>query len=269
MIYLVATPIGNLEDITLRSLNVLKKVDIIACEDTRHTRILLDNYDIKDKKLISYHQHNEREKAQELVTLSKMGNDIALVSDAGMPGISDPGHEVVKQCIKENEAYTVLPGPSAMVTALVLSGFSNLRFKYLGFLPVKGRQRSEYLDIIKNESDTIIIYEAPHKLDKLMEDLNKICPDRKVACIREISKVYEEVVRFTVKDYPDLDLMKKGEFVVVLDAFDLDEDLSDEEIIDKLKELVASGMRKKEAVKLVAENYKLNKNYVYELSIKI
>lgn len=265
MIYIVATPIGNLGDITVRALDTLNKVDVIACEDTRNTSILLNHYDIK-KRLIPFHEHNEMSKIDELIMLSQEGKDIAVVSDAGMPGISDPGSKLINKLIEASIDYTVLPGPSAFTTALIYSGLNSDTFKFIGFLPVKGKERKERLDLIRNEKSVVILYEAPHKLDKTMEDLIEVIPDRKISIVRELTKIYEQHVDFVIKDYWNQDFVKKGEMVLVIGKDEKVEAVDDVKIIEKLEDLISSGKRKSEAVAIVVEEYSLNKNHVYRLS---
>jgi len=265
MIYIVATPIGNLGDISLRALETLKEVDIIACEDTRNTSVLLNHYDIK-KKLISMHEHNENKVSEELLTLAKEGKNIAVVSDAGMPGISDPGSRLINRLIEEDVDYTVLPGPSAFTTALVFSGLNNEIFKFIGFLAVKGKDRRKKLEIIRDERHTVVMYEAPHKLDNTMKDLIDIIPNRKISIVRELTKIFEEHVDFICKDYFEQDFVKKGEMVIVIGPDESSEQMSDDQIIEKLKELVAKGYKKSQAVTELVNEYDLIKNHVYRLS---
>lgn len=265
MIYIIATPIGNLGDISLRALETLKEVDIVVCEDTRNTSVLLNHYDIK-KKLLAMHEHNENKMSDELVILSKEGKNIAVVSDAGMPGISDPGSRLINRLIEEGVEYTVLPGPSAFTTALVYSGLNSEIFKFIGFLPVKGKDRRKKLDIIKNEKSTVLMYEAPHKLDNTMKDLIEIIPERKISLVRELTKIFEEHVDFTCKDYFDQDFVKKGEMVIVIGPDETIDEMSDEEIISKLEILVKKGYKKSQAVTELVNEYDLSKNHVYRLS---
>lgn len=266
MIYLIATPIGNLGDISLRALEVLREVDLIACEDTRTSKVLLDRYNIK-KKLVSYHKFNEAKRASELIDLAKEGKKIGVISDAGMPGISDPGNYLIRAAIEKGLEYTLIPGASAFTSALVLSGFDNSRFTFYGFFPSKGRERKALLEEIRKNKHTMIFYEAPHKLDKTMEDLLAIIPDRRAAIVREISKLYEDVKIFAVKDYFQIDMVKKGEMVLLVDAYEGDE-LTDDFILGELEKLISSGMTKKMAVKEICSSYNLAKNQVYELSLK-
>lgn len=268
MIYIIATPIGNLKDITIRALEALNESELIYCEDTRNTSVLLNHYEIK-KKLVSFHEHNELKRSEEIIAYAKEGKVISIVSDAGMPGISDPGSKLIGELIRQEIEYTVLPGPSAFTTALVYSGLNNDVFKFIGFLPVKGKARKEKLEMIKNEKDTVMLYEAPHKLDKTMADLVEIIPNRRISVVRELTKIYESQTTFLIKDYENQDIVKKGEMVLVIDKDNEEIKMSDEFIIEKLEEAISRGLRKKEAVSEVVEFFDVNKNRVYKLSIDL
>lgn len=265
MIYIIATPIGNLKDITLRALEALEESDYIFCEDTRNSGKLLNHYDIK-KKLISLHEHNELQRSDEVIDLARQGNTISFISDAGMPGISDPGSKLIEKLIEEGIEYTVLPGPSAFTTALVYSGLNSDTFRFMGFLPVKGRERKEKLSQIENDKDTLILYEAPHKLDKTMEDLAKIIPERRVSVVRELTKIYESATSFLAKDYKDQEIVKKGEIVIIIDKDLTIEEVTDDLILKKLEALILEGSSKKEAASIIAKDLNLSKNRVYNLS---
>ena len=216
-LYIVATPIGNLEDITIRALNVLKEVDLIAAEDTRHTLKLLNHYEIT-KPLISYHRHNEEVKKDILIEKLKNGENVALVSDAGTPGICDPGEEVIKEAIKEEIDIIPIPGACAFLNALICSGISTKEFIFLGFLPLNKKQRKEKLDLIKDTTRTTIIYEAPHKLKTTLEDLRDIIEDRKIVIAREITKIHEEYLRGTADELLEKTDELKGEFVIIIEG---------------------------------------------------
>lgn len=198
-LYLCPTPIGNLEDITLRAIRVLKEVDFIAAEDTRVTRKLLNHYDIKTP-LVSYHEHNKREKGPEIISLLEEGKNIALVTDAGTPGISDPGEDLVRLAVEAGIAVEPLPGAAAAICALVASGISTGRFVFEGFLPRKKKERTERLKELSAETRTIVLYEAPHRLLKTLKDLGQALGDRSIAIAREMTKVHEEFFRGTVTD---------------------------------------------------------------------
>jgi 16S rRNA (cytidine1402-2'-O)-methyltransferase len=214
-LYIVPTPIGNLKDITLRALEILKEVDYIICEDTRRTNILLDHYDIKNKKLISYFAPKEDQKIPFLLEIIKKYK-AALVVDAGMPGISDPGYKLIKACLENNLEIEVLPGPSAFLTALVGSGLPTDKFLFLGFLPKKGLKK--YLERIKELDVTIIFYESPKRLEKTLKTIYEILGNCKIAIAREISKIYEEYLRGDLKEMISKlkDKKLKGEITVVL-----------------------------------------------------
>ncbi len=194
VLYIVATPIGNLEDITLRAIKILKEVDIIAAEDTRHTLKLLNHLEIS-KPLISYHRHNEEIKTEELIKKLQEGQNIALVSDAGTPVISDPGEEIVKQAIKNNIKVIPIPGPCAAIVALIASGIDAKEFTFIGFLPQNRKNRKEKLEQIERQERTTILYEAPHKLIQTLEDLKNVIGDRTVILAKELTKIHEEFKR--------------------------------------------------------------------------
>jgi 16S rRNA (cytidine1402-2'-O)-methyltransferase len=194
MLYIVSTPIGNLKDITLRAIETLKSVDLIAAEDTRHTKILLDAYEIK-KPLISFFEHNELKRTKELIDLLKTGKNIALVSDAGTPGINDPGFVIVSQAIENNIPITVIPGVSACITALTASGLPTHRFIFEGFLPPKSGSRRNKLEALKKEAGTIIFYESPHRLLKTLADMQEVWDDTTIVVARELTKKFEEIRR--------------------------------------------------------------------------
>ncbi len=218
-LYVVATPIGNLEDITLRALRVLKEVDFIAAEDTRHTLTLLRHYQI-EKPLISYHQWNEARRTAEFVGRLQAGQSIALVSDAGTPGISDPGARIIEACIAAGVAVVPVPGPSALVTALVASGLDTQEFRFLGFMPNKSGQRQRLLASLVNETCTLVIYESPFRLIKFLEDARAIFGERRMVVARELTKKFEEILRGTPADIlRQLEGRSiKGEFVVVIEG---------------------------------------------------
>lgn len=215
MLYIVSTPIGNLDDITLRALDTLKKADMIACEDTRHTKILLNKHGI-DKKLISYHQHSGEAKISQIVSSLENGEDVALVTDAGTPGISDPGSKLIKRAIEANIDITSVPGSTAFVSALSISGFDTSEFVFIGFLPhKKGRQTK--LKEIAEEKRTVVLYESVHRIKKLLRELSEVIPDRQICVTRELTKKFEEIYRGKPADIIDK-ITEKGEFVVVIEG---------------------------------------------------
>lgn len=215
-LYIVATPIGNLEDITLRAIRILKEVDIIAAEDTRHTLKLLNHLGIS-KTLISYHRHNEEMKTEELINKLIQGKNIALVSDAGTPVISDPGGEIVKEAIKHNIKVVPIPGACALITALVVSGLDAKEFTFIGFLPQNKKNRKEKIEQIEREERTTILYEAPHKLMQTLEDLGKILNNRKVVIARELTKIHEEYIIGTIEELKKQIIEPKGEYVILIE----------------------------------------------------
>lgn len=267
MIYFCPTPIGNLSDMTSRSLEILNKVDLICAEDTRVSMKLLSAYNIK-KQMISYHKFNEVSQAENIIELSKE-KDIAVISDAGLPGISDPGEILVKRLIEEDIEFQVLPGPNAALTALVLSGLSTEHFMFYGFLNSKSSSRIKELESLKDFKYTMIFYEAPHRLGDMLSDLLKVFGDRKISISRELTKMYETTYRGNLAEILDSfeDIKLKGEFVVVVDgAEDIEEDLDIEYL---LKEKLSSGMKKSQAVKEVAKEYDIPKNEVYRVSLGV
>lgn len=276
-LYLVPTPIGNLKDITLRALEVLKECDIIAAEDTRQTLKLLNHFEIK-KPLISYHKFNEQSKGDEIIELLLEGKNIALVSDAGTPGISDPGSVIVEKCIEKNIDFEVLPGATAITTALVYSGLDTTKFIFRGFLPRENKERKLITNELLNSQETLIFYEAPHRLLDTLSYLLDTFGDRKIAVCRELTKLYQEIFRGSLNEAIEHFVSNKprGEFVLVLEGKRLEEikeekkqewiDLSIEEHILKY---IRSGKNKKEAIKLVAKDRELPKSEVYKFSTNI
>ena len=269
ILYLVATPIGNLDDITLRAIKILKEADLIAAEDTRHTLKLLNHLEIS-KPMISYHRHNEEFRCEHLIKELKSGKNIALVSDAGTPGISDPGEEIVKQCIKENIKIVPIPGACAFVNALITSGINTKEFCFYGFLPLNKKNRKEKLEEIKNINKTVILYEAPHKLKNTLEDLKKILEnDRKVVLAREITKIHEEFIRGNIDEI----LLKaenlKGEMVIIIEGSNKqkENELCNLTIEEHYKYYEKQGLEKKEIIKKIAKDRNVNKNEIYKLFV--
>lgn len=270
-LYLVATPIGNLEDITLRALRVLKEADLIAAEDTRHTLKLLNHFEIKNT-LISYHEHNKIEKGHQLVRQMIEGKNIALVTDAGSPGISDPGEELVRLAVEQGINVTMVPGPAAVIAGLVLSGLPSGRFSFEGFLNTSKRMRSERLLSIKDETRTLVFYEAPHKLIHTLKDLRAAFGNRRIALARELTKRFEEIIRCTLDEAIDKydKETPKGEFVLILEG--ANEKLLEEAKIsswnetsleEHVRSYTDSGMDRKEALKRVADDRGMSKRDVY------
>ena len=273
-IYLVATPIGNLSDMSMRAIDILKNVDIIACEDTRNTIRLLNHFEIKGH-LTSYHEYNKIDKAYELCEKVKEGNNIAFVSDAGMPAISDPGYELVDIAYKEGLEVTVVPGASAVVSALAISGISSRRFAFEGFLPADKNEKKEILTELSQESRTLILYEAPHRLLKTLKELFEYMGDRNIAIVREITKLHEEVLRGKladiIADYESEKIAIRGEYVLVIEGKSLLEKREERQksfeeisIREHYEKYIAEGMDKKEAMKAVAKDRGIQKRDVYK-----
>ena len=273
-IYLVATPIGNLSDISMRAIETLKNADIIACEDTRNTIRLLNHFEIKGH-LTSYHEYNKIDKAYELCEKVKEGKNIAFVSDAGMPAISDPGYELVEIAYKEGLEVTVVPGASAVVSALAISGISSRRFAFEGFLPVDKNEKKEILTELSQESRTLILYEAPHRLIKTLKELFEYMGNRNIAIVREITKLHEEVLRGKladiIADYESEKIAIRGEYVLVIEGKSLLEKREERQksfeeisIREHYEKYIAEGMDKKEAMKAVAKDRGIQKRDVYK-----
>ena len=265
-LYIVATPIGNLEDITLRALKILKEVDLIAAEDTRQTLKLLNYYEI-NKPLISYHRHNEDVKSGILIEKLKKGENIALVSDAGTPGICDPGEEVIKKAIEEHIDVIPVPGACAMINALICSGISTKEFEFFGFLPLNKKLRKEKLNEIKNSNKTVILYEAPHKMKSTLVDLKEILEDRNIVLARELTKIHEEFIRKNIDELlNDIDKLK-GEMILIIERNSVTENEENKLNILSLEEHYKfyenKGLNKKEIIKKIAKDRNLNKNEIY------
>ena len=271
-LYLCATPIGNLDDITFRVVDTLKNVDLIAAEDTRHTIKLLNHYDIKTK-MTSYHEHNKYEKAEVLVAELLKGTNIALVTDAGTPGISDPGEELVKQALAAGIEVTSLPGPAALIVAVSMCGLSSRRFVFEGFLPTVKKERREALARLENETRTIVIYEAPHRILKTLKDLQEVLGDREIRICRELTKVHESVLAITIADAIKLyeENEPKGEMVVVIKGKD-EEEIAQEErasweemsVKDHVEHYMQQGLSEKDAMKQAARDRGLSKRDIYD-----
>ena len=264
-LYIVSTPIGNLEDITLRAINTLKTVDLIYCEDTRNTVKLLNHYDIKTK-MKSFHLFNENEITSEVIGQIKNGLNIALVSDAGSPCISDPGWILVSEAIRNDIDVIVVPGVVAGITALVASGLSTERFTFYGFLSSKQKKRTEELKELKNRTETVILYEAPHRIKATLEDIDAIMPERQIVLARELTKKFEEYSRGTAREIlEELDVVK-GEMVIVLEGnkeTEKDEELINLSIEEHYRFYLDQGMDSKTALKQVATDRGIPKRYIY------
>ena len=265
MLYFVGTPIGNLKDISLRALEVLKSVDEIACEDTRHSLGLLNAYQIK-KPLTAYHKFNEREAGEKIIEKLKNGKNIAVITDAGMPVVSDPGNILTQMLIEEGLDFTVIPGACAFVSALVLSGLDSSRFCFLGFLPQKQSERTEFLQKYKDLDMTLIFYSAPHDVKRDVENIYKVFGDRRAVAVKEITKLYERADRFNLKD--NLLGEPKGEYVLLVEGGKMDNDnlnLTEKEHIELY---LSQGFDKKEALKKVAKERGVSKSSLYKYTIE-
>lgn len=269
ILYIVATPIGNLEDITLRALRVLKEVDFIAAEDTRHSLKLLNHYDI-EKPLLSYWSEREKVRSEEIINLIKAGKTVALISDAGTPGISDPGAVLIRRAIEEGITIVPVPGPSALIAALSVSGLPTEEFSFFGFLPPKKSERLRKLEELKFEKRTLVFYEAPHRLLETVEDFIEVFGgERRVALFKELTKIHEQVMRGSLQEvYSRLSgSVIAGEYVIVLEGSS-GRAASLEEALEEVKVLMRQGMGRKEAVKIVAEHYNLSSKELYDRSLR-
>lgn len=277
VLYIVGTPIGNLKDITLRAIETLQNVDIILAEDTRQTLKLLNHLNIS-KQLISYHRHNEEAKVQMVVELLDAGKNIALVSDAGMPIISDPGQGLVRYLVENNYKIEVIPGVTALITAIVKSGMDSTRFSFEGFLSVSKKQRIKRLNELKDEIRTMIFYEAPHKILYALRDMYETFGQRNICICRELTKIHEEYRHTTFKDaIKDIEENGiKGEIVLIVEGrneLELEEKRKEElgkiDPVNLVKEYMGSGIEKKEAIKRVAKELGVNKNEVYKKCLEL
>ncbi|HCO19086.1 MAG TPA: 16S rRNA (cytidine(1402)-2'-O)-methyltransferase [Tissierellales bacterium] len=269
ILYVCPTPIGNLDDITLRVLDTLRSVDIIAAEDTRHTLKLLNHFDIK-KQMTSYHEHNIREKGPLIVDMLQNGKSVALVSDAGMPGISDPGEDIVKLCLEAGIQVMGLPGPSAALLALVISGLSTDKFAFEGVLPSKSTDRIKALEGLKTEERTIIFYESPHRLLDSLKDMSSVLGNRRASLSRELTKKFEETIRGTLEELLSVAHVRqlKGEMVIVVQGAEKGEQ-EEFDIAAMLLQLLENGYSKKDAIRLVCEKTGVPKNQVYSESLRL
>ncbi|MEB3340358.1 16S rRNA (cytidine(1402)-2'-O)-methyltransferase [Okeania sp.] len=271
-LYIVGTPIGNLQDTTFRAIQTLQKVDLIAAEDTRHTGKLLQYFQIETPQL-SYHQHNEQSRIPELIEKLKQGKTIALVTDAGMPGISDPGYELVKACVEANISVVPIPGVTASITALSASGLPTNKFIFIGFLPTKIKLREEELEKLSNSSETIILYESPYRLLQTLEDLAEMLgKDRKIVLARELTKLHEEFWRGSVEEaiihYQNY--QPKGEFTIVIAGAEAEKIvLSEDTIKEELQELFAQGISRSQASRQLAEKINVSRSKIYQISLKM
>ena len=276
-LYLCATPIGNLDDITVRCLNTLKECDLIACEDTRHSLKLLNHFNIS-KPLTSYFEHNKKEKGAYLVSELKQGKNIALVTDAGTPAISDPGEDLVRLCIEEGIKVVPIPGCVALVNALIISGQYTGRFAFEGFLSMNKKGRRDHLEAAADDTHTLIFYEAPHKLTRTLSDMHKYFGNRRISIVRELTKIHEECMVTTLEDAIEYykENQPKGEYVLVIEGSTqsekeakLKEELSQTKPEDYIKSLMEQGMDKKTAIKEVSKLFGISKREIYDLAKEI
>lgn len=267
-LYIVATPIGNLDDITLRAINTLKQVDIIIAEDTRHSLKLLNHLEIT-KPLISYHRHNEEEKTDMILNKIEEGNNIALISDAGTPVISDPGEFIVKEALERNIEVVPIPGACAIITALMAAGVNTRNFTFYGFLSLNKKIRTKELEQIRNNKNTIILYEAPHKIINTLKDLENYVADRKIVVARELTKIHEEFIRGTIKEVQEKITTPKGEYVIIIDEnSDIDENEENElnrlTLEEHFEYYKRNGLDKKDIIKRIAKDRNVPKNEIYQ-----
>lgn len=271
-LYIVGTPIGNLEDISFRAVRILKEVDAIAAEDTRHTGKLLHHFQIK-KPQISYHEHNQQQRIPEILDRLHQGATIALVTDAGMPGISDPGYELVKACVKNGITVVPIPGANAAITALSAAGLPTDRFVFEGFLPIKGKERRQRLEMLQSEVRTIILYEAPHRLLTTLQDLiNILGGERQIVIARELTKLHEEFWRGTIEKALDYYSQREpqGEFTLIISGSSIKAPiLSEESIKSELIKLLKQGSSRSDACRQLAEQTSLPRRQIYQLSLTI
>lgn len=273
ILYLCATPIGNLDDISVRALNTLKSCDIIACEDTRHSLGLLNHFGIT-AKLTSYFEHNKKQKGAYLTAELKSGKNIALITDAGTPAISDPGEDLVKLCIKEGIRVVPIPGCAALINALIISGLNTTRFTFEGFLSVNKKSRNEHLESLKNDTHTMIFYEAPHKIERTLADMLRCFGNRRISIVKELTKIHEGCMYTTLED--SIEYFKsnppKGEYVIVIEGKNPDElkkenasEYDSVSVPDHVNMLTEDGFDKKAAIKEVARLRDMPKREVYKI----
>ena len=264
--YVIGTPIGNLDDITIRQLETLQNVDFICAEDTRVTLKLLNHYEIK-KQLVSFHEHSTKAEAQRIIERLMNGENCGIVTDAGMPCISDPGEVLVKLCAENGIAVKVVPGASAVVSAVAVSGLDTRRFMFEGFLPVSKKERSERLELLKDETGLIVFYEAPHKLRNTLSGLAEFFgTDRKISLCRELTKIHEEVLRMTLGEAVDYYNVNepRGEFVLVMEGKSKSEEkITLESAVEQVRKLVEMGEKPTEACKAIAKETGFKKGELY------
>lgn len=270
LLYIVATPIGNLEDITLRALRVLKEVDLIAAEDTRHTQTLLRHYGI-NTPLTSYHEHNERSKAPSLVERLTKGENIALVSDAGTPAISDPGYRLVVEAVRNSIQIIPIPGASALAAALSAGGVPTARFAFEGFLPAKKQERKTTLEALKREARTLVFYEAPHRLKESLSDILQIFGDREIVIARELTKLHEEFLRGAASALIErlAERAVKGEVTILVHGSAGEPEISEDQLRAEIVRLIESGSGVKEIAETLSARHGLAKREIYRLGLEV
>ena len=269
---LVATPIGNLHDITARAIDALRDADVICCEDTRHSSKLLQRIGVTEKPLVIVNEHTEHDSRERIVAMVAAGRTVALITDAGSPGVSDPGERVVRAIIDAGLAVSATPGPSAAIMAVTLSGLPSGRFVFEGFLPRSGVERKERLEAVANESRTVVLYEAPHRLHKTLGDLETMCgANRRIAIAAELTKVHEEVWRGTLHDAVKrhAEGEPRGEFVLVLAGAEPLAPPTDDELMAALRAEIESGVSRKDAASRVSARFGVSKRHVYELTLTL
>ena len=265
VLYLIATPIGNLGEFSSRAIETIKEMDLIAAEDTRNTLDLLHKFDIK-KPCVSLREHNEIEASENLIKEIKSGKKVAYMSDAGYPGISDPGYLLTKLCVTNDIAVSVVSGSSAFINALVSSGLDTSHFYFHGFLSAKESEARSELSELKNKKETLIFYESPHRIDKTLSLLYEVLGDRNASLQRELTKLNEEKIYGSLKEVKDIDPSSiKGEFVIVIDGNKESEEFTDEEVKGKVNYFISKGMNKKDAIDSVSEIFKIRKNRIKDL----
>ncbi len=265
MIYFISTPIGNLKDISIRAIQTLKNVDVIACEDTRNSLKLLNYYDIH-KRLIAYHKFNERASANGIIEMAKKGKNIAIISDSGTPLISDPGQILVQSLVENNIPFTVIPGASAVLSALILSGFAGNPFCFVGFLSEQNKKRRMELDNVKNFEGAIIFYVSPYNLFSDIKFIYEMLGDQKACLVNEITKMYEKTLHFDLSS--SLEIEPKGEYVLVVNNKPKSKE-NNISIPNQLQLLLSQGIEKNEAIKIVAKKNNIKKSDVYKVALKI
>ena len=268
LLYLVATPIGNISEISKRALDVLNEMDIIAAEDTRNTKSLLNNYGI-EKEYFSLREHNENEASEHLIKLLKAGKKIAYVSDAGYPGISDPGYLLVCNAIKEDIKVSTVCGSCAFINALVASGLPTNHFYFYGFLPPKDNETKNELGILKNHNETLIFYESPHRVLKTLKIMFEVLGARKAVLARELTKLNEEYIRGTLEELSEINPdTLKGEMVIIIEGQNEEIKIDDNELLDRVGYFIKKGLSTKDSIEVVSDETGINKNYIYKLAHK-